>query len=108
MKLEIGQTLYSKAGLDKDGNPFLNTHIVTKVGKVYFEVDTDRIRYRIETLQRDSDFNRITLSVSKDDLENEIELSHTYDFIRNKFKGYGKIEITLDQARKIKSILEEK
>ena len=42
------------------------------------------------------------------ELENKIELRILMNLIQNRFSGYATKDLTLDQARKIKSILEEK
>ena len=49
MKLEIGQKLYSETK-----NREIKTHVISKVGNKYFEVENDRGRYYTETLICDS------------------------------------------------------
>lgn len=105
MKLEIGQKLYSEI---KDGQ--IETHIVSKIGNKYFEVENKRERYVIESLCSDSEWvsSRTQLYLDDKELENKIELRLLMNLIRSRFNGYGIENLTLDQARKIKSILEEK
>ena len=102
-KLEVGQKLYSEI---KGGQ--IKTHIVSKVGKKYFEVENDRSRYHLENFLADSEWTRTQLYIDNKELENKIELKILMDSIRLRFSGYGTKDLSLDQARKIKAILEEK
>ena len=103
MKLEIGQKLYSETK-----NREIKTHVIFKVGNKYFEVENDRGRYYIETLICDSQWSKTQLYLDDKELENKIELRILMNLIQNRFSGYATKDLTLDQARKIKSILEEK
>lgn len=111
MKLEIGQTLFSYKLIG--GRPTFSTHKVTSVGKKFYTVDNERqaTRFIIDTLRREDQYQRdvvLSMYVSLGAVQEKIELDELMDSIKNRFSGYGVKDLTLDQARKIKSILEEK
>ena len=109
MKLEIGQTLYSYKLIGE--RPTFSTHKVVSVGKKFYTVDNERHRYVIESLKCEDPYLRdVTLKmyVSLEAIQERIELDGLMKLIQDRFSGYGIKDLTLYQARKIKSILEEK
>lgn len=110
MKLEIGQTLYSYS-FDKFGEVAIKEHTITKLGRKFLEVDENRESYFVENLKNKEFTPRYSpdrLYVSITAIDESIELSALMKLIKDRFSGYGIKDLTLDQARKIKSILEEK
>jgi hypothetical protein len=109
-KLQIGQTLYSYS-IDKDGSLKEKEHTITKVGRKFVEVGKYDGVYLTRTL-KNKEFNpRYTperLFTSKTNYLEWRELQESMKLIKDRFSGYGVQDLTLEQARKIKSILEEK
>ena len=62
----------------------IKTHIVSKVGKKYFEVENDRSRYHLENFLADSEWTRTQLYIDDKELENKIELKILMDFFHPK------------------------
>ena len=109
-KLEVGQKLYSYS-FDKEGNRIQKEHIITKLGRKFLEVGQYNGRYFVQNLKNEEfnpRYNPEYLFVSEVALMEWLELKECMEIIKKRFSGYGIKDLTLDQARKIKAILEEK
>jgi len=109
-KLEVGQKLYSYS-FDKEGNRIQKEHIITKLGKKFLEVGQYSGRYFVQNLKNEEfnpRYNPEYLFVSELAFLEWQELKESMEVIKKRFSGWGVTDLTLNQARKIKSILEEK
>lgn len=105
----VGETLYLVWIGDRRYKQNNREVTVTKVGRKYFEVNGERCQFFIDTWAEKWEYGSEDWQVweSKEAYE-EHELVCKYcDDFRRIFGGYGKPNITLDQARRIKAILNE-
>lgn len=77
---------------------------ITKVGRKYFYVDNcDKMRFFVNNLQQDGRgyspnwIGYLTLQ----EIENDVEFDRLCALLRKKFTAFGKIDISLENIRKI-------
>jgi len=97
-KIKVGQTLYDS---------FITNYIVSKVGNKYFECLNFRGRFSIDTLLEKSEYKRTQLYVEIQPLLDSKERAEIESTVRTIFKTYGKINLTLEQLRRINEIINE-
>jgi hypothetical protein len=107
-KLEIGQILYRKP---TKSSGEITEYVVTKIGRKNFEVDkfvSREGKFVIESLRYEhpnySQFN-FQLYTSKEGMMEEVRLAEMTAKIQGYFRGYGRPELTLEQAEAIIKIL---
>jgi hypothetical protein len=109
-EIVVGMTVYLKpinnaARRSKD----VQEGIVSKVGRKYFEVEGFyRTKFSIDELIEVSEYAPDwKVYLSKQELLDEQEFENLLRDIRLFFSNYGKVNLTLDQLRKIKVIISE-
>jgi hypothetical protein len=109
-EIVVGMTVYLKpinnaARRSKD----VQEGIVSKVGRKYFEVEGFyRTKFSIDELIEVSEYAPDwKVYLSKQELLDEQEFENLLRDIRLFFSNYGKVNLTLDQLRKIKAIISE-
>lgn len=113
-KLEVGQSVYLKAVGNnarwRDGL-HISEDVITKVGRKYFEVGDGRkpLKFHIDDLTQETGgyIADWKLYFSKQDILDEEEFEKLKCDIRMKFDSYGKLNMSLDQLRRIKTIIDE-
>lgn len=110
-KIEVGTKLYLKPvnNMARYGKVEIKEVEVTKVGRKYFEVDGfSRTKFAIEGLKQFTKYSPDwEVYFSKQDILDETEHENLTGEIKSVFKPYGKIDLTLDQLRRIKEIITE-
>jgi hypothetical protein len=96
--LTVGQKLY-------DYN--LKEFTIKKVGRIYFEIEHNRNRFFVHGLHKESEYGTgeqlyLTIQEVKDKKEHAELIGYSKKYLNN--DGYC---LTLDQLRKIRSILNE-
>ncbi|TVY10004.1 hypothetical protein FPZ49_10995 [Paenibacillus cremeus] len=114
IKVQVGDKVYLKAvGNNARGRKevYIREDIISKVGRKYFEVGDGLrpLKFRIEDKQQKmggyiADWQ---LYFSKQEILDEEEVSKLQWEIRKVFDTLGKIDLTLDQLRRIKTIISE-
>jgi len=103
-KLEIGIKLYSQCKNE------IKEHTVTRVGRIYFEVDNDKRRgFLIENLQfRDPDYSmrNTQLYPTKQEIEDKVEKENLFHKLGRVFLNYSTSKLSLSQLRQIKAIID--
>lgn len=111
VKLQIGQKIWivpSKHDRFSKQDP--KEAIVSKVGRKYFELEGLRKRkFDIETLREESETNyKSQCYLTLQEILDEKEEESLTNQIRNIFKTYDKVNLSLDQLRKIAGVIEGK
>jgi hypothetical protein len=116
-KLSIGLKVYLKPvnNAARYGNNEIKELVIKKIGKKYFFVggenqDNERFwtKFDIEELREVSNYSPDwKLYFSKQEILDEQESDKLTSEIRNKFGSYGRLDLTLDQLRRIKEIINE-
>jgi hypothetical protein len=116
-KLSIGLKVYLKPvnNAARYGDKELRELIIKKIGKKYFFVGGENqnnerfwTKFDIEELREVSNYSPDwELYFSKQEILDEQESNDISRDIRLKFGGYGKLDLTLDQLRRIKEIINE-
>lgn len=80
---------------------------VSKVGRKYFELDEcPREKYDLETLRQVTETNyQNKVYIKLQDILDEKEHQKLSDEIKRAFNGYGKLQYSLEQLRKIAEIV---
>ncbi|MGG1147031.1 hypothetical protein [Bacillus wiedmannii] len=100
----IGQRVVFKLG-NRDSK--LTEGEVTKVGRIYVTVD-ERMQFEMESMREKVEFGASgMLYLSKQHYLDELELENNIKNIRLKFGHYGRVEVSLEQSRRILEILGE-
>lgn len=112
--MKIGDKVYLKAvGNIARGRKevFIKEDIITKIGRKYFEVGNGLrpLKFHIEGLQQEvggysADWE---LYFSKQEIIDEEEFEKLVWEIKMKFSSYSKVNLTLDQLRRINAIIKE-
>ena len=105
--MEIGQTVYLRPiGNAARGSSKIEEVVITKVGRKYFETEGHG-RFEIETMRQDGRgyVSNYQAYLSLEDIEQEKEQNRLVDEICKVFRGYGRPEVTFEQARAIADIL---
>ena len=106
-KIKVGQTVWIKSarGFGREG---IEEKIVTKVGRIYFEVERCG-RFNIETLKHDNGDYSPAYKVYLD--KGEYELSQEMSQLSSKIRsfmtaGYGEIKLPIEKLRQIAALIE--
>jgi hypothetical protein len=113
MKLEVGKAIYLKAmgnNARYKVDEYIEEWTIKKIGRKYFDVWKDNnerriIQFHIEDNKEKSDYASWQLFFSLQEIENEKESAALIYELRKIFGSYGKIDLSLDQLRKIKDII---
>lgn len=105
----VGETLYLVWIGDRRYKQNNREVVVTKVGRKYFEVSGEHCQFFIDDWTEKWQYGGADWKIweSKQSYEEYEELIMLNDKIKNYINGYREPKITLDQARRIKSILDE-
>lgn len=105
----VGETLYAVWIGDRRYKHDSREVTVAKVGRKYFEVSGMKCQFFIEDWTEKWEFGGSDWQLweSKELYEEYGELVKLNDTFKSLFGGWGKPKITLDQARRIKEILDE-
>lgn len=105
----VGETLYLVWVGDRRYGRGNREVTVTKVGRKYFEVSGECCQFFISTWMENYQYGSADWKVweSKESYEEYRELETLNYTFKSFFDGWGKPKITLDQARRIKAILDE-
>jgi hypothetical protein len=116
-QLTLGQKVYLKPvnNAARYGNKEIKEQTILKIGRKYFLVGAEgqtnerwMTKFSIEDLREVSDYSPdYELYFSKQEILDEEESNDIVRDIRLKFGSYGKINLTLDQLRRIKAIINE-
>ncbi|MGD6876855.1 hypothetical protein [Bacillus infantis] len=109
---EAGQTVYGKPGVNTARyNKAIQVGKIEKVGRKYLEVSFggyNKYKYYKEDLKQVTEYaTDYYLYLSKQDILDEEESELLVNDFRKMFGGYGKVDLTLDQLRRIKEIVSE-
>lgn len=105
----VGETLYLVWMGDRRYRRDNREVTVTKVGRKYFEVSGESCQFFISTWMENYQYGGADWKVweNKESYEEYKELESLNYTFKSFFDGWGKPKITLDQARRIKAILDE-
>lgn len=110
-KIEVGRKVYLKPvrNAARGGNKAIIETEIVKVGRKYFEVDRGIERkYKIDTLELVSKYSPdYELYFSKQEILDEYEYENLFSKIQSKFAYWVKMDLTLDQLRRIVKIITE-
>lgn len=109
-KIQIGQTVYLEPGINKSRyNKDIIETTVTKVGNKYFQLENNsRKKYEIDTLKEVSEYCAdYYVYLTRQEIEDKNEREKLTSYLRQMFGAYGRVDLTLDQLRRIKKITEE-
>lgn len=116
-KLSVGQKVYLKPinNAARYGDKELKEQVIKKIGKKYFFVGSEEsnnerfwTKFSIEELREVSNYSPDwELYFSKQEILDEQESDKLTSKIRNKFGSYGRLDLTLDQLRRIEEIISE-
>lgn len=113
--MKTGDKVFLKAVGNKARNrkeTYVEEYVVGKIGKKYFEVNNasngnHSIKFRLDGLRQHTDYEPDwALYFSMQEILDEEESERLNRKIREKF-SYGKIDLTLDQLRRISQIINE-
>lgn len=112
--MQIGDKVYLKPVNNKarNGNEKIEEYLIKKVGRKYFEVwdgiyDFSSIKFNLETKTQVTNYSPDwELYFSKQEILDEQECNQLTKIIRNKFTGWGKVNLSLEQLRSIKKIID--
>jgi hypothetical protein len=111
--MQVGDKVYLKAvnNLARGRKEvYIREEEVIKIGRKYFEVGigTRGIKFHIENNTQVTDYAADwELYFSKQEILDEEEFRKLSWEIKSKFETYGKVNLTLDQLRRIKEIISE-
>lgn len=114
-ELSVGREVYLRPVGDnaRRGNTEPVEYLIKKVGRKYFEVWDGKMEYttvkfnisdRTQTTEYAADW---MFYFTKQEILDEIEFESLRWDISKVFKEYGRLNLTLDQLRRIKSVLDE-
>lgn len=117
-KIKVGQELYiiPVGNLVRPYGKNVRKGVVTKVGRKYLYVEIEGVycgedgaRFNKKTLRSESEYNSPWLAFrSMQEIEDREEVSQLHDEFRQFFGWGGKSrELTLEQLRRIKAIIDE-
>jgi hypothetical protein len=116
-KIEVGQRVFLKPinNAARYGNKEIREEVILKAGRKYFSVGKEgetrehwMIKFNIEDLRQVTNYSPDwQLYFSKQEIIDENETLEITREIRRKFEGYGHINLTLDQLRRIQTIINE-
>ena len=105
----VGETLYAVWVGDRRYKQNNKEVTVAKVGRKYFEVNEMDCKFFVDSWIEKWQYGGADWKIweSKQSYEEYDELIKLNDTFKSFFVGYGEPKITLDQARRIKVILDE-
>lgn len=108
---KVGQIVYGKPGVNESRrNKEILEGTIEKVGNKYIDVKFGyrEFKYYIEDLKQKTEYTTdFYLYLNKQEIQDEEESSLLTKDIKRKFDGWGKIDLSLDQLRRIKAIIDE-
>ncbi|MBX4152277.1 beta barrel domain-containing protein [Paenibacillus lautus] len=112
--MNVGDKVFLKAvGNNARGRKevLIREDVITKIGRKYFEVGSGYkpLKFHIEGLQQETGgyIADWELYFTKQDILDEDEFQRLAWDIKTRFGGYGKVNLTLDQLRRIDAIIKE-
>lgn len=79
---------------------------ISKIGRKYFYLDGGSEKFNIDNLRYDSEAHYdLQAYLDKKDIFDEIEAKELQKQIKNKFSTYGKVDLNLEQLKKIVEII---
>lgn len=110
-KVKVGQMLYRQEKTHRGvATGEIKGVAVTKVGNKYFYVDNGNTPYDMVTLRhtsKSSSMFDVSLYLSRQHILDALEYSSTLNLIQRKIQYTSGVVFSLDQLRRIKSIIEE-
>ncbi|WP_081390270.1 beta barrel domain-containing protein [Paenibacillus odorifer] len=114
--MKTGDTVYLKA-IGNEGRRHKEVHVVEykigKIGRKYFEVykedyESYTIKFRIESNRQHTDYSPDwELYFSMQEVLDKEESERLSRKLGEKFGSYGRVDLTLDQLRRISQIVNE-
>lgn len=114
--MQVGDKVYLKAAGNNaryDKEVRIEEYIIRKIGRKYFEVsskehETWTIKFNLENNKQVTNYSADwILYFSKQEIIDEIETDNLTREIRNRFDSWSKVNLTLDQLRRIVEIIRE-
>lgn len=114
--LQVGDTVYLKAvgnNARYDKKIRIEEYKIVKIGRKYFEVNDDTrykpLKFRIEDMKQETGgyIADWELYFSHQEILDEEESKNLSWEIKNIFSGYGEVDLTLEQLRRIRDIINE-
>ncbi|MFB5759023.1 beta barrel domain-containing protein [Paenibacillus medicaginis] len=112
--MQVGETVYLKAvgnNARHRKEVYIKEDVITKVGRKYFEVGADHrpLKFQIDGLKQETGGYTADwkLYFSMQEILDEEEFQRISREIENIFRSYDKVKLTLDQLRRIKTIIYE-
>lgn len=114
-ELKVGLTVWLKPCRNNTryGINELREYKIKKIARKYFEVwkndeENSIVKFNIEDYIQATDYTPIwKFYLSKQDILDEQETIQLIIKIRNKFVNYGRVTLSLDQLRRIDTIIDE-
>ncbi|MEC4565390.1 hypothetical protein L8C07_05485 [Paenibacillus sp. CMAA1739] len=109
--MNIGDKVYLKAvgnmAVKYKDQLLIKETKITKVGRKYFEVDG--VKFKMENKEQETGGYTADwkLYFSKQEILDEQEFQKLESDIRSKFNAFGKLDLTLDQLKRINEIINE-
>jgi len=108
VKLCVGQTIWIvPSHYYRSDNKEPKEVVISKVGRKYFELEGyNRSKFNIETLQEENETNyKSQCYLTLQEILDEREIEKLTSQLKNIFGTYGKLDLTLEQLRKITDIV---
>lgn len=115
--MKIGDKVYLKPinNRARYGNEAIEEYIIKKIGRKYFEVWDGIYEFSSTKFHLENDHRQVTdyspdweLYFSKQEILDKNECDQITKEIRDKFTGWGKVNLTLEQLRSVKQIIDGK
>jgi hypothetical protein len=104
--MKVGQTVWVKEVRYRNENPELVEAMIESIGRKYFAVSGHYRRFCIDTKIEDVDSNyRARIYLDKEEYESDALHQRLSLEIRDKLRGYGKINLPLDTLKEIAKLL---
>lgn len=112
--MQIGDKVFLKPinNAARGGNKEIKEYMIKKIGRKYFEVwdgiyEFTTTKFYIGSNQQVTDYSPDwVIYFSKQEILDEYEFSQLTSNIREVFSVYGKVDLTLEQLREIKKIID--
>ena len=108
VKLCVGQTIWIvPSHYYRSDNKEPKEVVISKVGRKYFELDGyPRSKFNIETLKEENETNyKSQCYITLQEILDEREAERLTNQLKNIFGTYGRVNLTLEQLRKISDVV---